>query len=124
MSKNIYTAFYLSIFIAAVRKIVNRFVIHPATKNDYHVTIPFCGHCIVAGRYRARSVATRAKHTIELKSSYVCDVVPSTELYDYIRTKCGGSSSSIFDEDKTSEYLSQRKRIIIRAFVRDYESEC
>lgn len=124
MSKNLYTAFYLSIFIAAVRKIVNRFVIHPATKNDYHVTIPFCEHCVVAGRYRTLSVATRAKNTIEVESGYRCNVVPATELYDYIRTKCGGSSSSIFDEDKTNEYLSQRKRIIIRAFVRDYEAEC
>ena len=120
---SVFTAFYLSIFIAATRKIAGRFTVHPTTKNDYYVTIPFCDHCIIAGRYRSLGVATRAKSTIELESEYSCDLVPAGALYDYVRTKGDGSFSSIFDDDRTCKYLTRNKLIILRAFIRDYEAE-
>ena len=124
MIKKLYKAFYLAIFIAAVRKIAGRFTVHPASKNDYYVTIPFCEHCIIAGRYRSLGVATRARNTVEVESGYRCHVVQASELYDYVHTKCGGSFSSICDDGKTCEYLSRSKLIILRAFVRDYEADC
>jgi len=123
MFNKIYKAFYLSLFIAAVRKIVDRFTIHPASMNDYHVVIPFCEHCIIAGRYRSLSVAERAKRTVEAESGYICQIVQAREIQGYVAQKCSGSSSSIFDDDKTRDYLSLSKRTIIRAFVHEYEAE-
>ena len=123
MFKKIYQAFYLSIFIAAMRKIADKFKLHPESMNDYHVTIPFCDHCIIAGRYRSMSVAERAKKTLETGSGYKCHIVQASELRQYVATKCGGSSSSIFDDGKTTHYLGNRKILFFRGLVRACERE-
>lgn len=121
MFNNICKAFYLSLFLAAIRKIVYKAVISPSTRPTYAVVIPFCNHGIIAGKYRTKSIADRAAEEIERESEYKCSVVEIGKLNGYISCNCSGSSSSIFDNDRTLAYLSGVKLGLCRGIVKSYE---
>lgn len=100
MAKNIYTAFYISVIIAAVRRIVGKLTITPVGKCwGYAVTIPFCEDCIICGKYRTSADALRALPMIESCSGYKCTMLAADELDSFIRCKCGNHSFSIFSDE-------------------------
>ena len=111
MLEKLYNAFYISVFIAAVRRIVGKCMISPGEKCwGYAVTIPFCEECIMCGKYRTSADALRALPMIEECSGYKCRMVVANELDNFIRRKCGNHSISIFS-DGASRYIGVKSSL-------------
>ena len=94
MAKNIYTAFYISVIIAAVRRIVGKLTITPVGK-----CWGYAEACIICGKYRTSADALRALPMIESCSGYKCTMLAADELDSFIRCKCGNHSFSIFSDE-------------------------
>ena len=121
MFNKIYKAFYLSLFIAAIRKIVFKTVISPAAVPNYAIVIPFSNHGIIAGKYHAKRMAIKASDELERQSGFKCFLVRMSDLDGYISRHCSGNSSSIFDNGMTREYLSGVMLGLCRGIVKAYE---
>jgi len=121
MSKNLYTAFYISVIIAAVRRIVGKLTFTPGGKFwGYAVTIPFCGDCIICGKYRTSADALKALPMIEACSGYKCTMLAADKLDNFIRSNCGNHPFSIFS-DEASRYIGVKHNLtkcrdIVRKF--------
>lgn len=111
MAKNIYTAFYISVIIAAVRRIVGKLTIKPGGKRGgYAVTIPFSDECLICGTYRTSADAHLALSMIEAYSGYKCCMVAANELDRFILLKCCNHSISILS-DGASRYMGVKSTL-------------
>lgn len=121
MFNNICKAFYISVIIAAVRRIVDKLTITPGGKCwGYAVTIPFSEDCIICGKYRTSADALRALPMIEACSGYKCTMLAADELDNFIRRKCSNRSFSIFSDD-AYRYIGSRQNLTkCRAIVRKF----
>lgn len=122
MMPTAFNAFYLSLFISAARKIIGRIVSTAVSGNCYHTIIPFANHCIIVGRYGSYNTASKAGDIVKKESGCFYLVIKCSETLRYINEKCGGHSSSIFQNYRTTDYLSGRALAAIRARVLHLES--